>query len=173
MGASLEGGLSESSYAGLPSFARYVHHSRYVARAGRLGTPTPRVNVRFGSLADIGQPIRDVRFAPESRHVRRRNRCLLCAISGHWLSTTYRIVEWAGSRTPQHDGSIDLVAVRHCPIGVLNAPRTAGISRRDRAEPPGVVVVNCLADLGLAVHHKRPVTDNWLVDRLAGQHQQD
>ena len=47
------------------------------------------------------------------------------------------------------------------------------ISRRDRAEPPGAVVVNCLADLGLAVHHKRPVTDNWLVDRLAGQHQQD
>ena len=47
------------------------------------------------------------------------------------------------------------------------------IPRRDRAEPPGVVVVNCLADLGLAVHHKRPVTDNWLVDRLAGQHQQD
>ena len=40
-------------------------------------------------------------------------------------------------------------------------------------EPAGVVVVNCLADLGLAVHHKRPLTDNWLVDRLAGQHQQD
>ena len=27
--------------------------------------------VRFGSLADIGQPIRDVRFAPESGHVQR------------------------------------------------------------------------------------------------------
>ena len=38
---------------------------------------------RFGSLADIGQPIRDVRFTPESRHVQRRNRCLLCANSGH------------------------------------------------------------------------------------------
>jgi hypothetical protein len=31
----------------------------------------------LGSLADIGQPIRDVRFASESRHVHRRNRCLL------------------------------------------------------------------------------------------------
>jgi hypothetical protein len=40
-------------------------------------------NVRFGSLADIGQLIRHVRFAPESRHVQRRNRCLLCANSGH------------------------------------------------------------------------------------------
>jgi hypothetical protein len=28
-----------------------VHHSRYVARAGRLSTPTPRVNVRYGSSA--------------------------------------------------------------------------------------------------------------------------
>ena len=28
--------------------------------------------VRFVSLADIGQPIRDVRFAPESGHVQRR-----------------------------------------------------------------------------------------------------
>jgi len=25
-------------------------------------------NVRFGSLPDIGQPLRDIRFAPESRH---------------------------------------------------------------------------------------------------------
>ena len=40
-------------------------------------------DVRYGSLADIGQPIRDVRFAPESRHVQRRNRCLLCAKRRH------------------------------------------------------------------------------------------
>jgi hypothetical protein len=46
--------------------------------------PPPGVNfVRFGSEADIGQPIKDVRFAPASRHERRRNRCLLCATSGH------------------------------------------------------------------------------------------
>ena len=40
-------------------------------------------DVRYGSLADIGVEISDVRFTPESGHVHRRNRCLLCAISGH------------------------------------------------------------------------------------------
>ena len=30
-------------------------------------------NVRYGSLADIGQPIRDVRFIPRSRHAHRRS----------------------------------------------------------------------------------------------------
>ena len=45
----------------------------------------------YGSLADIDQPIRDVRFAPESRHVQRRNQCLLCANSGHrFASATVR-----------------------------------------------------------------------------------
>jgi hypothetical protein len=35
-----------------------------------LNLITPRrPHVRFGSLADIGQPIRDVRFTPKSRHV--------------------------------------------------------------------------------------------------------
>jgi hypothetical protein len=47
----------------------------------------PTGDVRFGSLADIGQPIRDVRFAPESGHVQRRTRCLLCAISRQWKNT--------------------------------------------------------------------------------------
>jgi predicted metal-binding membrane protein len=54
--------------------ARYGH--------GRHGY----VRVRFGSLADIGQPIRDVRFAPESGHVQRQDRCLLCASSGRGTS---------------------------------------------------------------------------------------
>ena len=40
-------------------------------------------NVRLGSLADISQRIRDVRFAPNSGHLHRRNLCLLSAISGH------------------------------------------------------------------------------------------
>jgi hypothetical protein len=40
-------------------------------------------DVRFGSLADIGQPIRDVRFAPESGHVQRQDRCPLLAQSRH------------------------------------------------------------------------------------------
>ena len=51
------------------------------------------VDVRFGSLADIGQPIRDVRFTPESGHVQRRNRCLLCAISGHYGNAVERAEE--------------------------------------------------------------------------------
>src|SRR5262249_25882096 len=36
-----------------------------------------RLHVRFGSLADIRELVRDVRFTPKSRHVRRRRRCLL------------------------------------------------------------------------------------------------
>ena len=40
-------------------------------------------HVRFGSLADIGERIRNVRFTPESRHVQRPNRCPLGANSGH------------------------------------------------------------------------------------------
>ena len=36
-------------------------------------------NVRYGSLADIGQPIRDVRFAPESGHAERQHRRPLSA----------------------------------------------------------------------------------------------
>ena len=34
-------------------------------------------------LADIRERIRDVRFAPESGHIQRQDRCLLCANSGH------------------------------------------------------------------------------------------
>jgi hypothetical protein len=41
-----------------------------------------RANVRFGSLADIGQPIRDVRFTPDSRHSSAQVGCPLCAKSG-------------------------------------------------------------------------------------------
>ena len=44
---------------------------------------TRQVNVRYGSLADIGERIRDVRFTPRSGHVQRRQRCRLSAISGH------------------------------------------------------------------------------------------
>src|SRR5262249_24581161 len=40
-------------------------------------------NVRFGSKADICSAIRDVRFTPESRHVRCNQRCPLWAKSGH------------------------------------------------------------------------------------------
>ena len=37
-------------------------------------------NVRYGSLADISERIRDVRFASESRHSPRRFPCSLSAI---------------------------------------------------------------------------------------------
>src|SRR5262249_42518130 len=43
----------------------------------------PMLNVRFGSLADIRERTRDVRFTPRSGHAQRRHRCLLSAISGH------------------------------------------------------------------------------------------
>jgi hypothetical protein len=37
------------------------------ARCNRgLGAVTAEGNVRFGSLADMGQPIRDVRFTPKA-----------------------------------------------------------------------------------------------------------
>jgi len=38
--------------------------------------PEP-TEVRYGSLADTGVEISDVRFTPESGHVQRRHRCLL------------------------------------------------------------------------------------------------
>ena len=39
-------------------------------------------HVRFGSLADIREPIRDVRFTPRSRHAHRLHQCLLSARTG-------------------------------------------------------------------------------------------
>jgi hypothetical protein len=47
---------------------------------------TLRFDIRFGSLADICSANRHVRFTPESGHVQRNRRCLLCANSGHWPS---------------------------------------------------------------------------------------
>jgi hypothetical protein len=41
------------------------------------------VNVRFGSKADMPQRQTNVRFTPESGHGLGRQRCLLCAKSGH------------------------------------------------------------------------------------------
>jgi hypothetical protein len=39
-------------------------------------------NVRFASLADVTARPRDVRFTPQSGHVRCKNKCPLCANSG-------------------------------------------------------------------------------------------
>ncbi len=41
------------------------------------------LDVRFGSKADIGATVRDVRFTPESGHSQRRPGCPLSAISRH------------------------------------------------------------------------------------------
>jgi hypothetical protein len=46
--------------------------------------------VRSGSLADIRERIRDVRFTPRSRHAHRQHQCLLSAISGHQPSPVQR-----------------------------------------------------------------------------------
>ena len=45
--------------------------------------PNAAANVRFGSLADIGERTRDVRFTPESGHADRQHRRPLSANSGH------------------------------------------------------------------------------------------
>ena len=42
-----------------------------------------QTNVRYGSLADIGERIMHVRFTPESGHAQRHHRRLLSARSGH------------------------------------------------------------------------------------------
>ena len=41
-------------------------------------------NVRYGSLADISERTRDVRFTPESGHAERQHQCPLSANSRHW-----------------------------------------------------------------------------------------
>ena len=40
-------------------------------------------DVRYGSLADIGERSRDVRFTPKSGHAQRQHGCPLSAKSGH------------------------------------------------------------------------------------------
>jgi hypothetical protein len=52
-----------------------------------IEVPENMHHVRFGSLADISQRNRHVRFAPESGHVQCKSRCLLSANSGHCAST--------------------------------------------------------------------------------------
>jgi hypothetical protein len=62
--------------------------SRWLDGLGGPGRAVPRIiarrngnfplpNVRIGSLTDIRERIRDVRFIPKSRHGHRRHQCLL------------------------------------------------------------------------------------------------
>jgi hypothetical protein len=43
-----------------------------------------RRHVRFGSKADMGLPLIDVRFTPKSGHWNSIDECPLCAKSGHY-----------------------------------------------------------------------------------------
>jgi hypothetical protein len=110
-------------------------------------------HVRYGSLADIGQPIRDVRFAPESRHVQHRNQCLLCAISRHRGRYRARRFE---------DEAIDDAANRPllCEVGTDQPVRGLGLalliggrSRRSTGLP--TPALRCCPELSLSERDER------------------
>ncbi len=62
------------------------------------------LDVRFGSKADMGACVRDVRFTPESGHGPGRQKCPLSAKSGH-------------SDQPQGEAGEDRRQDRHaCPL---------------------------------------------------------
>ena len=69
----------------------YLRVPNETARLGQRRRAMLQPYVRFGSLADIGQPIRDVRFTPRSRHAHRLHQCLLSAMNGHRLASTNRV----------------------------------------------------------------------------------
>jgi hypothetical protein len=64
--------LSEERRAGIGTITRVL---------GRL---IHAGDVRFGSLADIGLRLDDVRFTPQSGHSQRQSQCPLSANSGHF-----------------------------------------------------------------------------------------
>ena len=69
--------------------------SMYVHRIGSPIKPKTPSDVRYGSLADIGERIRDVRFTPESGHDQRQHRRPLSANSGR---LPVRLLEVTGER---------------------------------------------------------------------------
>ena len=75
-------------------------------------------------LADIGQPIRDVRFIPTRRHAHHRHQCPLSAISGNLQEQGARTLV-SGSKT---DRSTDIAGVR------LVQKRTSHVPKHG---PPG------------------------------------
>ena len=68
----------------------------------------PTDNVRFGSLADISERIRDVRFTPDSGHAERKHRRPLCAISGSWGQNVHQAAQLAGL----HSGRASSISIR-------------------------------------------------------------
>jgi hypothetical protein len=85
--------------------------------------PADPTEVRFGSLADISERTKDVRFTPESGHAERQHRRPLSAISGHLQKQGAGTLA-SGSKT---DRSTDIAGVRLA---------EADISRPE-ARPPG------------------------------------
>jgi hypothetical protein len=92
--------------------------------------------VRFGSLADIGQ---HVRFAPESGHVQRRNRCLLSANSRHpvWshkkLSSTAHFCVLGltldpALKVPEEDSYVDLLVLAQLEVMQSEGGEARGFS---------------------------------------------
>ena len=67
-------------------------------RAGRCVT-ADRANVRFGSLADVSERNRDVRFTPESGHAERQHRRPLSVICRH-CKVNQRDARLSGVREP-------------------------------------------------------------------------
>ena len=65
--------------------------SMYVHRIGSPIKPITLSDVRYGSLADISERTRDVRFTPESGHDERQHRRPLSAKSGHHVAFTARL----------------------------------------------------------------------------------
>jgi len=57
-------------------------------------------NVRFGSKADTGAGLGNVRFTPKSRHWLSALGCPLCARSGHYATQQ----KWSLIRSPRRRG---------------------------------------------------------------------
>ena len=92
-----------------------------------------RIDVRFGSKADIGASVRYVRFTPESGHTAGCTKCPLSAKSGHW-PTSIRSGGVAVKHVPGNalDKSI---SVLQAVCTVLMTPRTLTVICAVRAAP--------------------------------------
>ena len=86
-----------------PSVEDAWKSSRGAAPLGRCSLFTRRVaNVRNGSLADIRERLRDVRFTLKSGHARRRIRCLLSAISGLLVEREIQLMDQVSGAAALH-----------------------------------------------------------------------
>src|SRR6476660_8133094 len=78
-------------------------------------------HVCFGSLADISERIRDVRFTPRSRHAHRRHQCLLSAISGHRIRLRRKGIETGSAPSKQLGPGFSVVSLcAHLAVAAYN-----------------------------------------------------